>query len=413
MATFTFEAKDQDGKQVAGTRTGASRQEVIARLRAESLVVTSVKEGLSDGEGKSSAWGGFLETLIQGRVRPIDLMTTTRQLAAMLGAGISLTDGVHTIAHGLPEGALRKVLLTVRSDVQRGTTLTEALRRHPKVFDHLYVSLVHAGEASGSLAQSVGRLAEYLERREEFRQKMRSATAYPKFVFGFFVVLTTGIFLFLIPKFESIFSGFKVELPFITRLYITLSKFLKSNVLLIILAMIALYLLYRYFCNTKTGRQTMDRITLKVPFFGSLMLKAAVERLAVTTGTLLGNGIPLTDALHIASATLGNALLEAEIRDVRAEVMKGRSLSESLARMPHVPRLLARMVHVGEESGTLSNMFEEVASYYDQEVDRALGRVAVVVEPILIIGMGLVVLTTLYALYRPIFELGRSVKGGH
>ena len=202
-------------------------------------------------------------------------------------------------------------------------------------------------------------------------------------------------------------------MPFITRLYITLSKFLKSNVLLIILAMIALYLLYRYFCNTKTGRQTMDRITLKVPFFGSLMLKAAVERLAVTTGTLLGNGIPLTDALHIASATLGNALLEAEIRDVRAEVMKGRSLSESLARMPHVPRLLARMVHVGEESGTLSNMFEEVASYYDQEVDRALGRVAVVVEPILIIGMGLVVLTTLYALYRPIFELGRSVKGGH
>jgi len=411
MASFSFVATDQEGKQVSGARSAASRQEMIARLRAENLVVTSLKEEEPAGRPQKAS-AGVMDTLLHGRISPIDLMTTTRQLAAMLGAGISLTDSLHTIAHGLPQSRLRKVLLSVRSEVQRGTTLTEALRKHPEAFDHLYVSLVHAGEASGSLAQSVGRLSDYLERKEGFRQKMKAATVYPKFVFGIFALITVGIFLFLIPRFKEIFEDFNARLPLLTRVYIGLSTFLRQNILYVIPVVIAVYLLYRYLRLTQRGAELFDRFSLRVPFFGVLMLKAAIARLSITMGTLLANGIPLTDALHIAAATLNNGVLEGEVRDVRSGVMKGYGLAESLAHGPHMPRLLARMIHVGEESGTLSDMFEEVASYYDQEVDRALSRVTAVIEPVLICGMGVIVLTTLFALYLPIFRLGRSVRGG-
>ena len=409
MATFTFIATDQDGNQIAGARSGASRQDVIARLRAESLVVTFVKE---EQAASRSAGGsvGFLDAFLHGRIAPMDLMTSTRQLATMLGAGISLTDAIHTVAHGLPESRLRRVLLSVRSEVQRGTTFADALRKHPEAYDNLYVSLVHAGEASGSLAESIGRLAEYLERKENFLQKIKSATAYPKFIFIFFVVITLGIFFFLIPKFEEIFEDFHTNLPWLTVAYIAISSFMRTYFWYLLPAVIALYVLYRYFLFTQAGSEVIDRMTLKVPFFGILMLKAAIERLAVTMGTLLANGIALTDALHIAGATLNNGVLEAELREVRAQVMKGFGLAESLSRAPMMPRLLARMIHVGEESGTLSEMFEEVASYYNQEVDRALSRITAVIEPILICGMGVIVLTTLFALYLPLFKLSRGGK---
>ena len=241
---------------------------------------------------------------------------------------------------------------------------------------------------------------------------MRSATAYPKFVFGFFVVLTLGIFFFLIPRFSAIFADLNTKLPPLTVVYIATSTFLRQNILILLPAVVGLYVLYRYFLYTERGGEIIDRFVLKIPFFGSLLLKAAIERLAVTTGTLLSNGIPLTDALHISCATLNNVLLEGEIRDVRTNVMKGFGLAESLARAQHMPRLLARMVHVGEESGTLSEMFEEVASYYEEEVDRALGRITSVIEPIIICGMGAIVLTTLLALYLPIFGLSAGARGG-
>jgi len=240
---------------------------------------------------------------------------------------------------------------------------------------------------------------------------MRSATAYPKFIFGFFIFITLVIFLVLIPRFKDIFADFNAKLPLLTRAYLGVSDFLTSNALFIAPTAIGLYALYRYLRRMPQLAETFDRITLGVPFFGALTLKAAIDRMAVTAGALLSNGIPLTDALGIASATLNNTLLEKEIRDVRSDVMKGYGLAESLARAPHMPRLVARMAHVGEESGTLGAMFEEVAGYYDQEVDRALGRVAAIIEPILICGMGVIVLTTLLALYLPIFGLSRTVGG--
>ena len=410
MGTFSFTATTQDGKTIKGVRSAGSRQEILGRLREEDCVVTSIVEKAV--AGKAQGRPGFLDDIVFGKIKPVEIMTLTRQLAALLKAGISLTDAFQTVAHGVGSERLRKILMGIRGDVQRGRTLTEGMRKHPAAFDKLYVSMIHAGETSGSLAQNVDRLAVYLERKEDFRRRVKSATAYPKFVFGFFLVLTFGIFFFLIPKFKEIFEGFNAKLPKLTVFFMDLSMFLRHNVILIILAVAAAYVGFRFLRRSKRGGEWLDALVLGIPLVGKLVLQAAMHRMAVTLGTLLANGIPLTDALETCTSTLDNAALEAESRNILSGIMRGRGLSESMVSQPHFPRLLARMVHVGEESGSLSDMLADVAYYYEQEVDHALTRVTAIVEPLLICGLGVVALVTVIAIYLPVFTLGQSVSGG-
>jgi len=413
MPTYTFIAKNTDGGQVKGVRSAASRQEVIARLRSERLTVTGLWEETagSRANARPARRSELIERFLYGKIRQRDLVVFARQFSAMLKAGISLTDSIHTIAHGVTNKRLRDILMNVRSDVQKGRTLTEALRRYDNVFDHLFISMVHAGEQSGGLAQNVARLSQYLEKKENFRRKLKSATAYPKFVLGFFVVLTSGIFLFLIPKFKEIFEDFGAKLPAMTQLFMDISSFLRGNILVILAGIIGAVTALLVFKRTPGGTLLFDRLVLKIPFFGKLLLQAAVARMAMTLSTLLKNGIPLTDALRIATNTVGNSILEAGLKETRTNVMKGAGLAESLARTPELPRLLPRMVRVGEESGTLSDMLEDVANYYDQEVDAGLSRITAVIEPILICGMGVVVLITVIAIYLPIFSMSSKIRG--
>ena len=415
MPTFTFAAVDEAGKSISGVRAAATRQEVISRLRAENFVVTSVAEesaaGASDAKSPGRVAAAF-ESVFGNKVKQADLMIFSRQFAAMLKAGISLTDSLHTISHSVNNPLLRQTLQTVRTDVQRGQSLTEAMRKHRRAFDPLFLSIVHAGETSGSLAQNVSRLSLYLQRREGFRLKLRAATAYPKFVVVFFSLLTGGIFLFLIPKFNDLFKSFGAKLPKLTATVMNMSLFMKHYFLIILPVLIVLIVTLLVLRRTPKGGALVDRYVLKIPFFGPLFLHAAVARLAMTLSTLLSNGLPLTDALEIATGTMGNAVLEEGCQRARKDVMSGSSLAESLSRVEELPRLLPRMVRVGEEAGTLSSMLEDVASYYDQEVDYALGRIAVVIEPVLICGMGAVVLVVVIAVYLPIFSIGQMM-GGH
>jgi len=412
MPTFVFVARNAEGKEISGARSAGNRQELIARLRSERLTVTNVtEEAHSSTHRRAAERPEWLATFMQGRVKNSDLMVFARQMAAMLKAGISLTDALHTIGHSINNQRLRSVLLEVRSDVQKGHTLTEAMRRHA-VFDQLFLSMIHAGESSGSLAQNVARLAQYLEKKEGFRRKLRSATAYPKFVMGFFVILSSGIFLFLIPRFKKIFEDFDAKLPPLTQAFMGISEFLRGNILIILPLVIAACVGAALLRRTERGGMIFDRVVLKVPFFGRLLLQAAVARLSMTLSTLLSNGIPLTDALRIATATVGNRIIEKGLREARSNVVRGYGLAESLARVQELPRLLPRMVRVGEESGTLSEMLGDVAGYYDQEVDAGLSRITSVIEPILICGMGAVVLITVIAIYLPIFSMSSAIRAG-
>ena len=413
MATFTFVAQDKQGAQVTGVRSAASRQELIGRLRSENLTVTNLNEESAVAQAKKSGQRSeFVEQLLHGKVKNSQLMMFTRQFSAMLTAGISLTDAVQTIAHGISNQRLRKALLEIRADVQKGCTLTESMRRHNAIFDQLFLSMIQAGESSGSLAQNVSRLSHYLEKKENFRRKLKSATAYPKFVLGFFTVITLIIFLVLIPKFKEIFESFNAKLPAVTQMCMNISEFLRGNVFIIVPCVIGAIAGVMAFKRTERGQVFFDRAVLKVPFFGPLLLKAAVARLSMTLSTMLSNGIPLTDAMRIATQTVGNKPLEEGLRNARNNVMNGQGLAESLARIPELPRLLPRMVRVGEESGTLSGMLEDVSKYYDQEVDAGLSRITAVIEPVLICGMGVIVLITVIAIYLPIFSMSSNIRGG-
>ena len=412
MPTFSFVAIDQVGKTVSGVRSAATRQEMIGRLRGEGLVVTSVAQDAGPVSGGRGALSDLKDTLVLGRVRQGDLLVFTRQFGAMLKAGVSLTDALHTIAHTIGNPRLHQILLAIRSDVQRGQSLTDAMRKHPVAFNQLFISIVQAGETSGSLAQNIARLSQYLDRQERFRRKLKSATAYPKFVVGFFVVITSFIFLFLLPRFKALFEDLGAKLPRLTQVMLDFSTFLRDYFLIIAPAVILLIIALLMLRRTPAGGAFADRVALKIPFFGKLFLQAAVARMAMTLSTLISNGIPLTDALQLATGTLSNSLLEEGCRNVRKDVMQGHGLAESFSRVPQMPRLLPRMVRVGEESGTLSGMLEDVASYYDQEVDVALSRITAVIEPVLIIGMGAVVLVTVIAIYLPIFSLGRTLRHG-
>ena len=252
---------------VSGVRAATTRQEVISRLRAENFIVTSVaEEGADAADAKRpSRVATAFEAVFSNKVKPADLMIFSRQFAAMLKAGISLTDSLHTIAHGINNPLLRHTLQTVRTDVQRGQSLTEAMRKHPRAFDPLFLSIVHAGETSGSLAQNVTRLSLYLQRREGFRLKLRAATAYPKFVLVFFTVMTGGIFLFLIPKFSDMFKQFGAKLPPLTAIVMNASMFLKHYCLIILPVLIALAVTLLVLRRTPKGGAMVDRWVLKIP----------------------------------------------------------------------------------------------------------------------------------------------------
>lgn len=412
MSTFTFTARNTEGKEISGARSASSRQELITRLRREDLTVTRLtEEGSATVKKTARQRPEFIESLLHGKIKARDVTVFARQIGAMLKAGISLTDSIHTIAQSTNNQRFRGILMEVRADIQKGRTLTEAMRRHANVFDHLFLSMIHAGEQSGSLAQNVARLSHYLEKSENFRRKLKAATAYPKFVLGFFLVLTSGIFLFLIPKFQEIFADMGAKLPPLTALFMSISTFLRGNILFIIPALIGFFIALSFVRRTPAGAMLFDRLLLKIPFFGNLLLMSAVARLSMTLSTLLNNGIPLTDAMRIATNTVGNLPLEAGLKIARTNIMQGHSFAESLARIPELPRLLPRMVRVGEESGTLSGMLADVATYYDQEVDAGLSRITAVIEPVLICGMGVVVLITVIAIYLPIFSMSANIRG--
>lgn len=415
MSMFTFIARDAEGKQLTDVRSAASRQDLIAKLRAEKLVVTSITEdsprAAAGARGATKKRSDFMETFLHGRIRSSALMVFARQLSAMLKAGISLTDTLHTIAHSQNSERLKDILLCIRTDVQRGHTLTEAMHKHNNVFDQLFLSMIHAGESSGSLAENVARLAEYLEKKERFRRKLKAATAYPKFVIGFFTVLTSVIFLVIIPKFKDMFDEFGAKLPTLTQIFMDLSLFIRHNMVYIAPGLLLLVIGLIFSKKTPRGAAFWDRVVLRIPFFGKLFLKAAVARLAMTLSTLLHNGIPLTDSLRIASSTLNNSILEEGIRHTRRDVIKGFGLAESLAKVAKLPRLLPRMVRVGEESGSLSDMLGDVAGYFDQEVDASLNKITAIIEPVLICGMGVVVCITVIAIYLPIFSMSQAIRG--
>ncbi len=402
MPEFSYTAKDSNGRTVQGTREAESEMGLVSLLRKENLIVISVQPAASKGKSKSGGFG-------KKKVGTKDLAILCRQLAAMLQAGLPVLESLEGIADQIENETLSEKLHEVTADIEAGSTLSQALARHPKTFQTLFVAMIRAGEESGALPNVLGRLGDYLEAKDALVRKIRSASAYPAFIAGFFVVAVAGIMLFLIPQFEGIFSDFGLDLPPLTKFLIASSRFVGNYIVFeIILLVGGAYAFYRW-VNTPGGKRKFDEILLRAPIFGKLIQKAAIARFSRTLGTLMDNGVTVIAALEIVGDTSGNEIVREAVENVGNGVVNGSTIAEKLAESPVFPKMVVSMVAAGEGSGNLPDMLEKVADFYTDEVDASITQLTSMIEPILIVGLGAIVTVVVLAIYLPIFQMATGI----
>ncbi len=402
MSEFTFTAKDVKGRTVQGTRSAETEMGLVSLLRKENLVVTSVAPLVTTKKTSRKSAGK--------KVKTKDKAVLCRQLSAMLDAGLPVLESLDGIADQIDNQTLAGILKEVAIDIEAGSTLSQGVAKHGKVFSTLFVSMVRSGEESGSLPAVLARLASYLEARDALTRKIISASTYPVFIAVFFLFAVIAIMFFLIPKFEVIFADFDMTLPPLTTALITISRFLGQNIIAELLVIGIGTFLFLKWKKTPSGRLKFDGIILKLPMFGKLIQKASVARFSRTLGTLMENGVTVVNALNIVSETSGNTVVKKAIERVSDGVINGSTISEKLAESPVFPKMVVSMVSAGERSGNLPDMLERVSDFYTDEVDTAISGLTAMIEPALIVGLGGIVTVVVLAIYLPIFQMATGIQ---
>jgi type IV pilus assembly protein PilC len=396
MPTYAWKGKNRYGDQVGGERIAASTEELTRALQKDQITITSiapVKKGFQ------------IPFLKREKVRLKELAVYSRQLSVLIDAELPLIQSLSILEEQQKNKYFKTVIRTIKEDVEAGSTLNQAKRKHPKVFDDLYCNLVASGEQSGSLDVMLRRLAEYIERTVKLRGQVRQAMIYPVAILMFAVLVSIFLLWKVIPVFASIFRDLGADLPLLTAVIIKLSNFVQKNILFVFLGLIGIILAFRYYRNTTQGRWTTDRLMLKIPLFGSLLYKVAMTRVTRTLSTLISGGVPMLEALKITSSTAGNVLIEKEILDARKLVSEGKTMNEAFRESGRFPLMMLQMINVGEATGTLDEMLSKLASFYDEEVEASVAALLSVMEPIMLIFVGGIVGSLVVSMYLPIFSL--------
>jgi len=394
MATFEWKGRRGD-KIESGVIVAESKEAVRARLRRQQIIVTQVKE-----QGKEIAF-----PLLRGGISSKELAVFTRQFSVMIDAGLPLVQCIEILGIQSENKVFQKVLLQVRQDVESGATLADAMRKHPKVFDDLYCNMIAAGEAGGILDTILQRLAVYIEKIVRLRRAVRSAMIYPIAVLAIAALVVTIILWKVIPTFAALFAGLGAELPLPTRVVIWLSNFVgRYFLLLVILLGALLYALKRYHA-TYRGRRVIDGLLLKTPVLGLVLRKIAVARFCRTLATLISSGVPILEALEITAKTAGNAIVEDAIMATRKSIEEGKTISEPLKETEVFPPMVVHMIAVGEQTGALDAMLSKIADFYEEEVDAAVENMLTLLEPIMILFLGIVIGGIVISMYLPLFSL--------
>jgi type IV pilus assembly protein PilC len=371
------------------------------RLRAQNLNPTKVKK-----KGKP------FQLVIGSGVEPKELVKFIRQFATMIDAGLPLVQCLEILGNQEPNKIFQAALRDIKNTVEQGATFSDALRRHPKIFDDLFTNLVQAGEIGGILDSILNRLAGYIEKRVKLARQVRGALTYPTAVIVIMAVVIFVLMTWVIPAFESMFAEFgaKDALPALTKFVIALSKGFVSYLPLTIVSLVGLVVGGTYMYRTKRGKRVVHKIILKLPIMGPVMQKIAVARFTRTLGTLLGSGVPILDALDIVAKTSGNVVVEEAIIYARVKISEGKNMAEPLADMKVFPGMVVQMVAVGEQTGALDTMLNKIAEFYEDEVDVAVSSLTSLLEPIMMVMVGAVVGVVLVSMYLPIFELAGKIK---
>ena len=396
MAQFAWKGKTRQGAVTGGILTADSKDLAIADLRRRQVEVTSVKE-----KGKELA----VPKLGSGKVSAKRLAIFTRQFSVMIDAGLPLVQCLEILGSHQDYKPFHKIILAVRQDVEGGQSLAEAMRKHSKAFDDLYVNMVAAGEAGGILDTILRRLSTYIEKAVKLTGQVKTAMIYPISVIGIAAIVVAIILWKVIPTFAALFAALGAQLPLPTRMVIAASNFLANYIVFIVpLTMAAFYALRRYYATYK-GRRVIDGIILKLPVLGDIMRKIAVARFCQTLATLISSGVPILDGLEITAKTAGNSVIEDAIMAVRKAVEAGRTIADPLAESKIFPPMVVQMIGVGEQTGALDAMLNKIAEFYEEEVDNAVNGLMKLMEPIMISILGVVIGTIVVAMYMPMFDL--------
>ena len=401
MTTYAYKAQDRRGKVKAGSVKAGSASDAEARLRGKGLRPISVEESAGTGMQTEINIPG-----LSNRVPLKDITVFSRQFATMINSGLSLLRALSILADQTENKTLSKKVLEVKDSVEQGRSLSQAMAEHPKVFNHLYVAMVRAGETGGVLDDSLNRLAEMLEKSMYLKQKIKSAMMYPVAVLVLVVLIVAAMLIFIVPMFVDLYADLGGDLPGMTKLLIGLSNVLTSYWYLVLAGLAGGYFGFRAWKGTDTGRRQWDRIKLKMPIFGKLVHKTAIARFSHTLSGLITTGVPILQAMEIVGDTSGNAVVEDALIAAKASVSEGESIAGPLAAAGTVfPPMVVQMVAVGEETGALDQMLERIGTFYDQEVDAMVEGLTSLIEPILIVFMGGAVGGILISLYLPMFNI--------
>jgi len=392
---FEWEGKDRNGKPVRGEVRAAGENQVQATLRRQGVMVQKVKKR---------------KTASARRIKPKDIAIFTRQLATMMKAGVPLLQSFDIVGRGNPNPSVNKLLNQVRTDVETGTSLSAAFRKHPLYFNALYCNLVEAGEAAGILEELLDRLATYMEKTEAIKSKVKSALMYPTAVIVVAFVVVVVIMIFVIPAFEEVFDSFGADLPAPTLLVIAISEFFVAYWWIVFGALGGgLYFFMQAWKRNLKVQRVMDRVLLKLPVFGTLVEKSTVARWTRTMSTMFAAGVPLVEALDSVGGASGNSLYADATSQIQREVATGTSLTMAMNNARIFPSMVLQMTAIGEESGSLDHMLGKAADFYEQEVDDMVAGLSSLMEPIIIVVLGTIIGGIVIAMYLPIFQLGQVV----
>jgi type IV pilus assembly protein PilC len=397
QAPFTWEGKDRAGKTVKGKTVASNEAAVRQELRRQGVVATKVRK-------QSTLFKS------QGRVTAADIAIFARQMATMMSAGIPLVQSFDIIGAGHENPAMQKLILAIKSDVEGGTSLANALAKHPLHFDDLFVNLVEAGEQAGALETLLEKIATYKEKTEAIKKKVKKALFYPAAVVVVAFIVTAILLIFVIPEFESLFQGFGADLPAFTRFVIDISKFAQeSGWLIVVGGVLATVGFLHVKKRSRALQHFMDRVVLKIPIIGPILNKSAIARYARTLSTTFAAGVPLVEALESVAGACGNIVYETAVLRMRDEVATGQRLQRAMENTDLFPNMVNQMVAVGEESGSLDAMSAKVADFYEEEVDNAVDSMSSLLEPLIMAILGVLVGGLVIAMYLPIFKMGAVV----
>src|SRR4051794_8758784 len=404
MATFAFKAVDLGGVPARGEIEAADKQTVSSQLRAKGLIVVDIEEQ------KPANAGDILANF--RRVKTTDLTIGTRQLATMVSSGMSLLRALYVIEEQTENDKLREAWAEIRRDVEAGLSLSDALRRHPEIFNDLYVAMVAAGESGGILEETLVRVSDQLEKDDSLRRQIKAAMVYPSLIGGFAMVVLIALVAFLVPVFEKIFNDFGGELPAITKFTVFLSHMCTRRWYIMIAIVVGTVWLFRYWKNSERGRIQWDRLKLKFPMkIGGIVQKVALARFSRTFSGLIAAGVPMLEAIEITGKTSGNRVIEKAMDEVRESVKRGGSITAPMQNEPAAfPVMVTQMIGVGEETGALETMMTKVADFYEDQVAAAVKALTSILEPVMILLVGSIVGFIVIAMYMPMFKVYDQIK---